>query len=66
MFIFNSFLFGFSSLYHTVVFVLSIFNFRKIEKVYVSAMERLRQRGKNETKLYVNKIMKMYLLCIKR
>ena len=50
----------------TVVFVLSIFNFRKIEKVFVSAMERLRQGGKNETKLNVNKIMKTYLLCIKR
>lgn len=66
MFIFNSFSFGFSSLYHAVVFVLSIFNFRKIEKVYVSAVERLRQTGKNETKLSVNKIMKTYLLCIKR
>ena len=66
MFFFNSFLVGFSSLCHSVVFVLCNFFSPKTEIFYVFAMERLRQRGKNETKSNVNKTMRTYLLCIKK
>ena len=38
----------------------------KTEKFDVSATERLRQRGKNETKSNVNKNMRTYLLCMKK
>ena len=62
MLIFNFFSLGFSSLCHSVVFVLFIFSFCKIENFYVSTMDRLRQRRKNETKSNVNKIMKTYLV----
>ena len=66
MFIFNSFLVGFSSLCHSVAFVLYILSFRKRESPCVSAMERLRQNRKIETKSNVNKIMSTYLLCMKK
>ena len=42
------------------------FSFRKIENFDVSATERLRQRGKNETKSNVNKNMRTHLLCMKK
>ena len=64
MFIFNLFSVSFSSLCHSVVFVLCIFSFRKTENCYASAMAHLRQRRKNETKSNVNKIMRTYLLCM--
>ena len=57
MCIFSSFL---------VVLVLYIFSFRQTENFDVSAMERLRQRGKNETKSNVNKNMRTHLLCMKK
>ena len=47
-------------------FCLTHFSFRKTENFYVSTIERLRQRGKNETKSNVNKIMRKYLLCMKK
>ena len=41
--------------------------FYKTENFYVSAMERLRQRGKFETKSNVNEIMRTFLvLCMKK
>ena len=66
MFISNLFSIGFSSLFHSVVFVLYSFSFRKIEHFYVSAAERLRQRGKTGTKSNVNKNMRTHLLCMKK
>ena len=66
MFILNSFSIGFSSLFHSVVFVVCIFSFRKTERFYASATERLRQRGKIEIRSNVNKNMRMYLLCMKK
>ena len=66
MLIFNSFSVGFSSLCHSVVFVLCFFSFLETEKLYVSAVERLRQKGKTETKSNVNENMKTYLLCMKK
>ena len=37
------------------------------QKTFVSAMERLRQRRRNETKSNVNKIMRLYLvICMKK
>ena len=51
---------------NSVVFVLYIISFRKKEDFYVSAIERLRQRGKNETKLNANKNLRTYLLCMKK
>ena len=40
--------------------------FRETENFYVSATERLRRRGKSETKSSVNKNMNTYLICMKR
>ena len=42
------------------------FSFRKTENVDIYATERLRQRGKNETKSNVNKNMRTHLLCMKK
>ena len=47
-------------------FFFCIFSFRKKENFYVSAAERLRQRGKYETKSNVYKHLKTYLLCMKK
>ena len=47
-------------------FFFCIFSFRKMENFYVSAVERLRQRGKYETKSNVYKHLKTYLLCMKK
>ena len=47
-------------------FFFCIFSFRKMENFYVSAAERLRQRGKYETKSNVYKHLKTYLLCMKK
>ena len=47
-------------------FFFCIFSFRKMENFYVSAAERLRQRGKYETKSNVCKHLKTYLLCMKK
>ena len=66
MSIFNSFLVGFSSLSHSVAFVLCVFSFRKTENFCVSTTERLRQRGKSETKSRANKNLRTYLLCMKK
>ena len=68
MFIFNLFSVGFSSFCHLVVFILCILSFRKTEIFYASITERLRERGKNETRLNVKEdvyIMRTYLLSIK-
>ena len=59
MFILNSFSVGFR--FHSIVFVLCIFSFFKLENFYLSATECLTQRGQNETKLNV-KNMRRYLL----
>ena len=47
-------------------FCLMHFSFRKTENLYVSAIECLRQRQKNETKPNVNKTIRAYLLCMKK
>ena len=47
-------------------FFFCIFSFRKKENFYVSAAERLKQRGKYETKSNVYKHLKTYLLCMKK
>ena len=47
---------------HSVLFVLCIFSFRKTENFFVSAMQRLKQTGKNGTILNVTKNTRTYLL----
>ena len=66
IFLFNSFSVSFRSLCHSVDFVSYIFSFGKTENFDVYAAERLRQRGKNETKSNVNKKMSTHLLCMKK
>ena len=60
MSIFNSFSVGFSSLCHSVVFVLCIFSFLKTESFYVSVTELSDKEKINESKSKsdVNKHMK--------
>ena len=60
IFLFNSFSVSFCSLCHWVDFFSYIFSFGKTENFDVYAAERLRQRGKNETKSNVNKKMSIY------
>ena len=62
MFIFNSFSLGFSSLCHAVLLVLNIFLFCETDNFYVSAMERLRQRGRNETKSVLKKYKEVFII----
>ena len=45
---------------------LNIFSSCKTENFVVTATERLRQRGKNETKSNVNKNMRTHLSCMKK
>ena len=63
MLILNSLLFGFSLLWHSVVFFLCIFSFCKTENSIVSA---IRKREKYENKSNINKNMRRYLLFKKK
>ena len=62
MLIFNLFTVGFSLFCHSGAFVLGFFLFVKQRTV----TERVRQRGKIETKSNVNKNTKSYLLCMEK
>ena len=66
MVIFSSFSVGFIPFCYSVVFALCVFSFRKPENFYVSTIQYLRQRGKNETKSKVNKIMRICLLHMRK
>ena len=57
---------GFYTITVPVMKELNIFSSCKTENFVVTATERLRQRGKNETKSNVNKNMRTHLSCMKK